>query len=240
MRLLTRLVWVFALWVFPIVGCNDVYTPPETAPLELTITTWGDVSYAMGAPERLEGVEVCVSDPDSCDFSDANGEVTFEVPVDQEIIYTLVKEDYDSLLFAHEIPESGVSAVRQLGTRAQMAPLFKCVMSPYPRRGTGSIQVFTNPPVEGATFSLVDATGTTWYSLADFSCLDRNLTATTIAGDGGFVDVTPGTYQLQFGGTAERCVADAHSLQGDVENSIRVHVREDHHTVAGLICPPPP
>jgi hypothetical protein len=235
MRLLARLVWVLALWVFPIGGCNDVHIPP--APLELVITTWGDVSYAMGPPERLEGVEVCVSDPDRCDFSDANGEVTFEVPVDQEIIYTLAKEGYDSLLFAHEVPESGVSAIRQLGTHAQMKPLFECVMSPYPRRGTGSIQVFTGPPVEGATFSLIDATGITWYSLADFSCWVLDLTATTSAGDGGFVDVTPGTYQLQFGGTAERCVASADSLPGDVENSIRVHVRADHHTVAGLICP---
>jgi len=227
MHLVSRLVWILGLVVLAITGCNDVYVPP--APLELVTSTWGDVP--------LEGVQVCVSDPDRCDFSDADGEVTFEVPVGQEIIYTLAKEGYDSLLFAHEVPESGMSAVRHLGTHAQMVPLFECVMSPYPRRGTGSIQVFTGPPVEGATFSLVDATGTTWYSLADFSCWVLDLTATTSAGDGGFVEVTPGTYQLQFGGTAERCVASADSLPGDVENSIRVHVRADHHTVAGLSCP---
>ena len=227
MRLFARFLWVFALVVLAIGGCNDVIIPP--ALLEMVIVTWDE--------EVLEGVQVCVSDPDSCDFSDANGEVTFEVPVGQEIIYTLAKEDYDSLLLAHDIPESGMRVVRHLGTRVQMAQLFECVMSPYPRRGTGSIQVFTKPPVEDATFSLVDATGTTWYSLADFSCWDRDLTATTTAGDGGFVDVTPGTYQLQFGGRAEHCVADAHSLPGDVENSIRVHVRADHHTIAALICP---
>jgi hypothetical protein len=117
-------------------------------------------------------------------------------------------------------------------------------MSPYPRRGTGSIGIFIGPGFAGATFDLLNATGTRYYEPYQDPWdpppyTDPALEATSESGVGGFVELTPGTVQIQFGGTAENCVPNI-AWPGDVENSVRVPVLEDHGSIVFVTCSVPP
>ena len=240
MRLVPRLLWLFGLWAFPILACNDLYTPPETAPLELLIK--------RNASAPLEGVEVCEGDSgDNCALSDADGLVALDVPVDQEIFYTLKKEGYDSILFADVIPEAGLSThfVMNGFENEVVADLYADVMSPYPRLGTGEIFMEVRPlDFPGATFELVDATGKAYYQEGRSASGDLawrlDLTETTSVGAGGFVEVTPGTFYVKLGGTATGDCVPFWGWPSDVEKSVRVPVREGGVSYVQVICPPPP
>ena len=89
MRLLRRWLWVFALWVFPIVGCNPVTTPPETALLRLVVNGGNTVDGEWVPHGPLEGAELCDTDTGKCELSDARGKVEIELPVGSEVSYTL-------------------------------------------------------------------------------------------------------------------------------------------------------
>jgi hypothetical protein len=230
MRLGFRLVWLVGSVVLANAGCIEVYNPP--AVLDLVIED---------AAGQLEGVQVCEGDTGhNCAVSDANGRVTLEVPVGQEILYTLQKDGYDSFLFADVVPESGFSSVWYLNTNAEAAESYEGFMSPYPRGGTGQIQIFLSPGFAGATFDLVDATGNRFYEATpyEYPYVDPDLEATTAGGAGAFVEVAPGTFQIDFGGTAEDCVPGT-AWPGNKPNSVRVPVRGDHNSIVFVNCPLP-
>ena len=234
MRLLARLLWVFAFVALAIGGCNDVYTPPETAPLNLTIVG-ADGSSDPWILWPLEGVQLCVGDTkEKCEMSDANGLVIIELPVGQEIFYTLEKEGYDSILIPQVHPEGGRTTWVTMWTKGLRATFYEFYESAYPRRGTGEIWMEVQPPpFPGATFDLVDATGKQYYDAEN----PLDATATAHWGIGGFLEVTPGTFEVEFGGTADHCAVDFGWPGG--ENSIRVPVRADHVSVVVLECAPP-
>lgn len=228
MRLVSRLSFVFALLAL-VVGCEDVFD--EGVPLELRIT---------GQEGPLEGVRVCEGDT-NCAVSDANGDVVLHVAVGEEIFYTLEKEGHDSLLFADVFTEDGYRGGWYLQTNGEIAPFYEEMMSPYPRGGTGQIQIFLAPEFPGATVDLVGATGTRYYEVYPWDPpphIDPALEATTQTGGAGFVEVPPGDFQLRFGGTAQDCVPDT-AWPGKVENSVRVRVREGHNSIVVVTCPPP-
>lgn len=227
MRLVPRWIFAFASLVL-VVGCEDVFD--AGVPLELRIDS-------QSGP--LEGVRVCEGDT-NCDVSDADGEVTLGVPFGREIFYTLEKEGHDSLLFAQIIPEDGFSAVWYLQTDGEIAPFYDEMMSPYPRRGTGQIQIFLDPAIAGVTVDLLGATGEGYYEVYPWDPpphVDPELEATTSSGSAGFVEVTPGDFQVQLGGTAQRC-APFTAWPDEVENRVRVRVREGHNSIVIIRCPP--
>lgn len=231
MRFVSRLSWIVLL-----LGCSEVSTP-QTAPVEMIIQANDFVGQTVFKP--LEGVQVCEGDTDeNCHFSNANGEVTIYLPVDQEIFYTIQKEDYDSILIAQVIPESGNRTFWVMWADGVSADFYKRVMSPYPRRGTGEIYIEIQEPFAGATFELVDATGKAYYSVEnpDESPLDP--TATTPRGVGGFVEVTPGEHEVKIGGTADSC-SKGSGWPGDSETTVIVPVRGDYASYVILRCPQP-
>jgi len=243
MRLVARVAWVFVVVVLAIAGCNDVYTPPETATLELAVQMGAGHGENFRMP--LEGVQLCETDTDNCELSDDRGRVTIELPVGPEISYTLEKEGYPSYLTPDVIGPGGFAYLRGLPTDDWMAQQYDRVGSPYPMRFTGTIIISTGG-LAGATFDLVGATGTLFYGenftgpddeVTDFS-LDRMETAKD--GMAGFTEVTPGDeYHVNFGGTALGCVPDL-AWPGNNPNSIRLPVREGFVTRASVRCPPPP
>jgi len=237
MRLVWRLVWVFALCVFSIGGCNEVITP-TTAPLRLSIRGHtGGGEYQ----QPLEGAQVCEGDTDdNCDFSDANGEVTIEVPFDQEIFYTVEKEGYDSQLIPQVIPESGRTVVVQLSTVKVVADVYERAMSPYPRLGTGEVYIVVSPgDFAGVTFDLEGAWGTPFYQVGrgDPITYRLDLDATTSEGRGGFLEVPPGsTVKVVFGGTAATCFPNGSGWPGDDEHSVRIPVRAGYENRLLVSC----
>jgi len=227
--LVSRLVWVFAFVALAIGGCNDVYTP---APLNLTIAgTDGSSDPWIHWP--LEGVQVCEGvTEENCEMSDASGQVTIDLPVGQ-IFYTLKKEGYDSVLIAQVHPEGGRTMLGgvSMWKNELRAAFYEFYESAYPRRGTGEIHMWVKPyPFPGATFDLVDATGKQYYDAEN----PLDAAATAHWGAGGFLEVTPGTFQVKYGGTAENCALDWGWPSG--ENSLRVPVLEDHVSVVILLC----
>jgi len=232
------LVWVFALWVFPIAGCNEV-TTPSTAPLTFSIRGWS--AETAGYQQQLEGVQVCEGDTDdNCVFSDANGNFSLWLPVDQEIFYTLQKEGYDSSLFPDVIPEGG-RTLQWFGmsTVEVIADVYERAMSPYPRLGTGEIYIETQPALAGATFELVGATGTPFYQVGrgDDITYRLDLDATTSRGAGGFLEVPPGsTVTVVFGGTAQSCLPGISGWPGDDKHSVRIPVREGYANTLEVNC----
>jgi hypothetical protein len=116
-------------------------------------------------------------------------------------------------------------------------------MSDYPMRGVGAVRILLNrEELEGVTFELVDATGTAFYDVeppADFPKIaDLDLEATTSAGSGGFLDLSPGVFQIKLGGTADHCRPGT-AWPGDEENTVRFPIREGHLTVLWVDCPVP-
>jgi len=73
MRLLPRL-WVFALLVFPVVGCTQV-----TDEVRLAFVVEGVVGGVEFGP-GLEGVQVCVTDTGYCVTTEATGEGILFLP----------------------------------------------------------------------------------------------------------------------------------------------------------------
>lgn len=231
MRLVAKVLWVSALLVFPIVGCNEVTTPPE--PLNLTIQGLGGPWFdQLGA---LEGVQVCEGDTDdNCETSDANGEVTLLLPVGQ-VFYTLEKDGFDSVLIAQDHPEDGRTTSWSMLTDELRATWYDFFESPYPRRGTGEIYIEIQPRFGGATFDLVGATGKHWYDAPS----PLHATATSsLWGTGGFVELTPGEHRVVVGGTASQCALTT-GWPGDGENRVSVPVRADYVSFVLLSCAPP-
>lgn len=224
---------VFALVVFAIGGCGDVGTPTQMAPLNLTIQ-YTDGSTDPWPQWPLEGVQLCEGDTkQNCEISDASGRVTIHLPVG-EIFVTLEKTGYDSLLIPLVHSEDGSTTSGIMWTTGLRAAFYEFYETVYPRDGRGEIKIDVRPiPFPGSTFDLVDATGKAYYDTDN--PLDD--TATNHFGIGGFLEVTPGTFEVKHGGTADRCAVDWGWPSG--ENSIRVPVRANHVSQVLLTCARP-
>ena len=122
-----------------------------------------------------------------------------------------------------------------LATVERLADMHALVMSPYPMEGTGEIFIETIEPLAGATFELLGTTGKTFYRDEDANW-SLDLTATTLGNGGGFVEVSPGVFQVEIGGTAGSCEL-FRGWPGDVEGNIKVPVRDGYLSRAILTCP---
>jgi hypothetical protein len=248
MRLLAALVWIFGVWVLPLVGCVEVEPPSSVTGLMRVVEYQGEDNDVPpietnnpGLP-ALEGVEVCENNTTNCDRTNADGQATLQLPINEEVSYTLTKDAYTPTLQAEvtDPGDVGTGTTQTISPKVTMwseelrSNWFESLLSPYPQRGTGTIYVFMNPAIEGATFELIGATGEAFYEAAlDDPRLD--LEATTSMGTGGFVEVGPGEFQIELGGTATRCLP-IRAWPGDARNRIRVPVEAGHFTVASVAC----
>jgi hypothetical protein len=84
------------------------------------------------------------------------------------------------------------------------------------------------------TFDLVDETAQVFYRDEE-GTPTPGLTATTSNGTGGFFEVPPGEYQVEFGGNATNCVP-REGWPGDAPNRTKVQARAGFITFAGMRC----
>ncbi len=193
-----------------------------------------------GGVEPLEGVLACETDTTNCVMTDDGGNAALDLPLNREISYTLEKEGYGSQLRADVIPADGSFVPTTLPTDARYVSQFQLVMSPYPMEGTGAIvaQAFQDElgvlPIVGATFELLGTTGKAYYVDRDGNW-SLDLTATTSDGAGGFVEVSPGEYEIEIGRTVENCQV-LRGWPSDSENTFRVPVREGYFTISRWLC----
>jgi hypothetical protein len=157
-------------------------------------------------------MELCPTDDTSrCETTNANGEATLWLPVG-ETSFTRTKEGYASYLVPLDNPEDGSShevfAIRD----ELLEKLYEDVMAEWPLGDMGRITCDVGA-LAGVTFKLFDATGEVdeakqYYrereagtSIPSWSL---ELTETTFegVGEGGFVEVSPGEYEIELGGKA--------------------------------------
>ena len=239
--------WVVALALFSAFACNDVIEQPETALFDMSVA---DDPLGPGCGARLEGVEVCVGESGDCVLSGPNGEVSLELPVGEEIYYTLHKDGYDSQVIPYVLPEGGSNTTGPwcLASVEVEAEYKEIIGVPYPRSGTGDVVILMQPPKAGVTFDLKGAAGTTrWYALSpyEYPYVSLDLEATTETGWGGFFEVRPGKFRVELGGEAGRCIPTYGGWPDDAVNdegvsSVRFPVLEDHYTILTVRCPVAP
>jgi len=227
------LLWVFV--VFSIGGCTQL-TDPGGVPVEITITAW------PGAAVPLDGVELCETATANCVPTDADGKATLRLPVG-ETSFTKEKKGFGSYLVPLDVPVGGLAHVSSMGSDAVLKPLYEAVMSPYPHPDTGRVSIGID--LAGVTIDLFDATAgklaaKTYYveeGPTGQPTWRLDLAATTPEGGGGFLEVSPGEYQVQFGGTADECVPGPTGWPGlYLLNSVRFPVRAGHITQVTVSC----
>lgn len=233
MRSFATLLGVFA--VFLAGGCTEV-TDPGGVPIEMTITAW------PGTARPLEDVELCETGTANCVTTDAAGKAMLRLPVG-ETSFTKEKDAFVSYLVPLVVPEDGLAHGSRMGTEAFVETLYDDVMSPYPMGNRGRISADVSPAFAGATFDLFDADGPVAapkpYYVAGGSppTWSLDLTATTNDGAGGFLEVSPGEYSVQFGGTAINCIPVPLGWPVfSVPNSIRLPVRAGYVTQVSATC----
>jgi hypothetical protein len=246
MRLVTRLGWVVSLPVFLLGGCQEVATSPGSVEIRLVVKDSLDQT-------PLEDAQICEEETGRCVPSDASGFATFELPANREVSFTVEKEGYGPILYPVATGVDGTSANLDcnMGPDAWLADTLANLESSYPLRDTGMILVVIIPRFAGVTLELVDATGKAFYKDEEDN-FSLDLEATTAGGfgreqgfaEGGFVEVGPGEFQLEIGGTASDCAlfesgGTRRGWPGDVPNTIRMPVREGFQTRAVVSCPPP-
>lgn len=249
MRYLFGLICVCSLALLPMVGCSETSDPggnggeggeggtggdggADTVTVTVLVTGWDPEQGPLGA---LEGAAVCATDTTDCVMTDAGGNASVEVPLDQEVSYTLELDGFGSYLEPILLSEVE-PAILAMATDARFEDMHDAVMSPYPMEGTGAIFVeLVDDPFEGATFALTSGSGQVFYWDED-KTWDADLSATTSTGGGGFTEVDPGEYQIEIGGTATNCVLTPRGWPGDSANTVRVPVREGHLSRAFVSC----
>jgi hypothetical protein len=173
-------------------------------------------------------------------MTDADGNAAIELPVNREVSYTMEKEGFVKHLRADVLAGDEYRPLT-MSTDAQIAAQYERVMSPYPMEGTGTIlaQSFRDVlgvlPIAGPTFELVGAAGKAYYADEEGNW-SLDLTATTSAGVGGFVEVSPGEHELRISGTVGNCQV-LRGWPSDSENTMRFPVREGYLTVTRWYCP---
>lgn len=214
--------------VLSVIACNQVTSEPEVVQLALTAKGFDEVI-------PLEGVEICQLDTTNCATTNAAGNATLELPAGEKVAWTTVREGYGSYLVADVTDaDFAPTSAFAMGSNEWLAKQFGLVLSDYPPRSTGAVLVALVPPFAGATVTLVDATGKRFY-IDEEGNSALGLEATTSDGTAGFVEVGPGEFQVEIGGTAQRCVP-ARAWPSDEDNRIEVPVREGYITAAAVNC----
>ena len=203
----------------------------NTAAVTILASSW---EPEQGATGLLEGVQLCETGTSNCVMTDAGGIGKLQLPVDQETSFTVEKEGYASYLVPKIIPAEGAVLAKAMATDARIEDMCGRLTTAYPMEGTGAIFVQLDDSVAGATFNLLGTIGKAFYRDEEMNW-SLDLTATTSDGGGGFVEVSPGEYQIEIGGTAQNCVL-IRGWPGDSENSVRVPVREGYLSTARLTC----
>ena len=244
---LVRLLASLAFGACFIGGCSDVDAPLDRVEVQVLVK---DSFEQTG----LEGAQVCEMGTavPNCETTDTSGAATLRLPANQELSYSVEKEAYGSILYPVVTGSTSANLDSNMWSDESLTNVFTDLRSPYPFSNTGAIGLIITPRFAGATFELVNATGTSFYEDEEDNWR-LDLEGTTLGGTGrrtafgvgGFVEVPPGTFQVEIGGTAQDCAISVvggaqRGWPGDAPNRVRVPVREGFFTRVVLLCPAPP
>jgi hypothetical protein len=243
MRWVCRLTRVLAVLVLTAGGCNEVTTPDTVQVREAVIDALDQTP--------IEGATMCSTEAPVCATSDGSGLATLVLPSDQRVSYIIEKEGYGSVLTPVVTPKDAtvVDGTTPMELDEWLADNFTNLQSDYPLEDKGAIQVRILNRFAGSTFELLGATGTRFYTDEEGNWR-LDLEATTSGADrrdrtaGGFVDVGPGTFQIEIGGTTGGCGplvlnGARFAWPGDSENRFEVPVQAGVFTRVFVSCAEP-
>jgi hypothetical protein len=214
-----------------------------------------------GTQSPSEGTTIClVSVHDTncgvrvnnCVTSNVVGRAVLDLPANQEVVYTLKKDGYGPIVHGRLTDETfGGTAGGPMVPDEQLDALAEQLGTPYPWEG-GIVTFNLSPSARvGAMFlpvgSTVDAVGEAFYYDVETERYRTDLEATTglplawdfALGEGGFIKVTPGEQEFEFGGMAGDCLFRGWGWPGGGPNRLRVPVLEGHITFALMRCTGP-
>ncbi len=190
--------------------------------------------------QRSKRVDICEADTRNCATTDGDGSATIELPVDQELVYTVSKAGFAAELYA-DVTDSSFSRSRAhvLFPNEEIDDAAAGVMSVWPHAGTGWVSLGVN--LEGVTFELIDAAGAPWYVDSDGvgkNTIDATTSEAVGGARGGFVEVAPGVVEVEYGGTATGCTVNI-GLPSESPNRIKLPVRDAHISFGSMTCTQP-
>lgn len=210
---------------------------PGTVPLIVIVFETNSISITdLGA--GLEGVSVCEDGTGNCELTDDSGSATIMLPADRAIGYTMTKEGYISYLVSDVTDETftGLSTNWPMFTESQIEEIAANLVIEYPLQGSW-LALATFPRLAGATFDLVGETAKSYYN--DESGVGQlDLTETTSVGTGGFLELSEGEHEVEFGGATANCTP-AIAPDSDTANRITVTLRAGYTTYASMNCETP-
>jgi hypothetical protein len=239
MRLLIRLFSIFALVVVPIEACNPLINPEPSVSMTVRVAETHREGEEVDHT-KLEGAEICLTHTNECELSDSSGNAILELPVDEEISYTVTKDGYEARLRVDVTDESfAARPLFNMWNDELTADWYDTLMSSYPFTNEGSVFIRVMPRSAdgvraGVTFDLKRASAPRFYMIDEFTG-NVDAEATTEFGTGGFVEVPPGEYEIEIGGTASAC-APGLAWPSDKENRIRFPVRAGYETELTVVC----
>lgn len=217
-------------------GCSE--DGASTVTLNLTVN-----SFAPGEdPVPVADAEVCVLDTEDCVMSDADGVATIGLPANSETGVTVRAVDFNPTL----VPESTGADFEADQTTSVLSEALAVTLAAlleidYPLDGTGVVVLNTVLPLPesggmpGASYALTTGTGNGYY-LEEGGIPSYDLEATTAPlGSGGYVEVPPGTVEIDVSGSAVDCMPAA-GWAGGSTSSIRLPVRDGFFTIGVTRC----
>ena len=217
-------------------GCSD--DGASTVTLNLTVNT-----YEPGVdPEPVAGAEVCVLDTEDCATASSDGVAVVNLPANSETGVTVRAVGFNPTIVPETTGENfnadQTTTVLSEGVAATLGALLEI---DYPLDGTGVVALNAVLPLPdsgglpGASYSLTTGTGTGYYLNAGGIPVYALDATTAPLGSGGYVEVTPGTIEIDVGGSASDCIPAA-GWAGTSANSIRLPVRDGFFTVGVTRC----
>jgi len=207
-----------------------------TVGLTATVTEAPSVDCELFNGPPLEGVDLCEADTTNCATTDAAGVAQIRVPANQEVTYTLSKDGFVPYVVGDVSEPPVIGGTWPMISDALMEAVGERVGFTWPS-DDGLVPLAAFPLQAGVTWEIDDGTATVYYM--DEACLAQtDLTATTSVGRGGFLDVSVGVREIEFGGAATNCTTGI-AWPGAGANQIRVPVRAGHMGFGSMNCDPP-
>jgi hypothetical protein len=225
-----------------LLGCGSGSKSDKTVTLDLTV-----VEFEPGSDvdTPFEGAEVCVADTSNCATSDVDGIAQLEIPANSELALLVTAEGYTPTLTPQTTSDQDINGqLTPLLSDETVTLLAGVLNTPYPPGDNGivAISVLT-APVTGSNNGIAGVTITphpeaTVFYLDENEFPTRDLSTTTApSGAGGLIEVAPGTWEIELGGTASNCVIVA-GWPGSTDNSVRFPVRAGFITEGFVTCDP--
>lgn len=230
---------VFAVLIAVPVGCSDDQSGnAETVTLTATVTEAPSLDRDFFEGPPLEGVELCQADTTNCATTGTDGMASITLPASRELSFTISREGYVTYLAGDVTDEPMIATGNYpMVSDAIMQQEAERLMFEWPSSSTGLLALAAFPVHAGVTWEIAQASATAYY-IDTMGVAQTDLSSTTGFGRGGFLEVSEGVHEVDFGGAVASCTART-AWPSDTANRVRVPVRAGYISFGSMDCDGP-